>query len=63
MIPVEEYTVRARATDLVWTGDPESLTMNVRELAVAVVVGVPDRTPVDVLNERPVGNVPVSVQE
>lgn len=55
--------VNDRFTDLVCTGFPESVTVNVSAVALAVAVGVPAIAPVEAFSARPVGSVPdVSVQ-
>jgi len=55
---VEGETFSVKAADLVSTGVLESETLNVRDVALAVAVGVPVIVPALWLNERPAGSVP-----
>jgi hypothetical protein len=51
--------VRVRLTDLFWAGLLESVTVNVRAVALAVAVGVPLIAPVAAFKVRPAGRVPL----
>ena len=53
-----EFTVRARATDMLCGEDSESVTWKVSDVAVAVTVGEPLITPVAGASVSPVGSVP-----
>src|SRR5262249_49598648 len=50
--------VSGRLTVAVWAGEPESVTLKLSGVALAVAVGVPEMTPLVVLNDRPAGSVP-----
>ena len=46
-----------RVTDLLWAGEPASVTAAVK-VAVPLEVGVPEIRPFDVFRFRPVGRLP-----
>jgi hypothetical protein len=46
-------------TVLLWTGVPESITLNVSGVALTAAVGVPLIAPVEAFRDRPAGNVPL----
>jgi hypothetical protein len=50
--------VRVRFAVAVCTGDPESVTLKVSEVAVTGKVGVPPINPLDAFRVKPVGSVP-----
>ena len=51
--------VRLSVTDLVCTGLPESVTLKVNDVALAVAVGVPLIAPVVAFSVSPAGSVPL----
>jgi hypothetical protein len=58
MVSAGAEIVSDRLAVAVCTGEPESVTLKLRGVAVTAVVGVPLIKPVDVLNVKPAGNVP-----
>jgi len=59
VVVTDEFTVRLRVADMVWAGVPESETLKVSDVALAVAVGVPVIAPVDWLSESPAGSMPL----
>lgn len=53
-----EAMVSVRLTGLLSAGVLESVTVNMRGVALAVAAGVPLRTPVEEFNARPAGRDP-----
>ena len=51
-------TVNVRVTVAVCTGEPESVTLKVRDVAFAMAVGVPLIRPVDAFRLKPAGRFP-----
>lgn len=59
MLSVAGEIVKLRLTDLLCAGLLESVTVNVRALALTPAVGVPPIAPVDAFNVSPAGSVPL----
>lgn len=55
----EAFTVRLHVADLVCGVELESVTLKASDVPLAVAVGVPLMTPVEVFSVRPAGRVPL----
>jgi hypothetical protein len=53
-----EAMVRLRVALLFWTGEPESVTLKVKDAALTGTVGIPLISPLDALRVKPLGSVP-----
>jgi hypothetical protein len=52
-----------RVVVFICTGDPESCTTKVSDLALTGTAGIPDRFPVDVDSESPAGIEPLAIAQ
>jgi hypothetical protein len=55
--------VRAKLTDLVCAGLPESVTLKVSGVLLTAVDGVPVMAPVEALRLKPAGKVPLVIDQ
>jgi hypothetical protein len=58
MVRTGGATVSVKLALADWAGEPESVTLNVREAAAVCVVGVPLITPLEAFKDSPAGIVP-----
>jgi hypothetical protein len=63
IVSVAGLTAMVRFADAVCMGEPESVTLKVRDVFADGVVGVPLISPVDALSVKPAGNVPTIIDQ